>query len=89
MRIFRALPNSRKGVFGALILAPMLYAAFVLLAPTPAWAAFACHIESCEVDDTTCHFEQGVGYCCEVCDNYICDDGTTFQRCRIECGVQC
>ncbi len=93
MRVRNLVPKSPRGVFGALVLAPMLYAGFALLASTPARAAGvsneACHIESCQVDETTCFEEQGVGVCCDVCDNYICDDGSTFQRCRRECGVQC
>jgi hypothetical protein len=97
MRLLNLVPKFPRGVFGALVLAPMLYAGFAL-ASTPAHAAgvsdkLLCinpHEISCQVDETSCYFESGgVGTCCDVCHNFECDDGSTFSRCRIECGVQC
>ncbi len=94
MRLLKRVRTSPRGVFGALILAPMLYAGFALVASTPARAAGvsdqACHIESCTVDENTCHEECcGVGFCCLACYNYVCDDGTIYSQCRQECGAQC
>ncbi len=90
MRIVRTLHQSRKGVLGALVLAPLLYAVVALVRPTPAFAASACELVSCSSDAATCHEEgAGVGVCCQVCYNYACDDGTTYSQCRIECGAQC
>ncbi len=90
MSIVRAWQKSRTGVLGTLILAPLLYAAGVLLAPTPALADSICQLVSCQVDADTCYFgDPGTGICCIACYNYECLDGSTFQRCRTECGAQC
>ncbi len=90
MRIVRTLHQSRKGVLGTLLGAPLLYAAVVLLAPTPAVAASECELVSCQVDLANCNYESGrVGWCCYTCYEYLCADGTRPLRCRIECGVQC
>ncbi len=93
-RLLKRVPTSPRGVFGALILAPMLYAGFALVASTPARAAGvsgeACRLVSCSFDETTCHLQGGgVGVCCIVCYGYECDDGTTPSQCRTECGAQC
>ncbi len=92
-RLLNLVPKSPRGVFGALILAPMLYAGFALVASTPARAAGvsgeACHLISCQIEETSCVLDQGAGVCCFVCYNYECDDGTTYSRCQTECGAQC
>jgi len=90
MRILRMLPRSRKGVFGTLIIAPMLYAVFALLASTPAHSQAGCQLASCSYDQTTCYYESGgVGECCFVCYNYSCPNGSSYSQCRRECGAQC
>ncbi len=88
MRLRNLIPKSVRGVVGTLILAPMLYAGFALVASTPARAAGvskeACHIVSCTIDESEC-FESPVGICCSVCDNYECDDGASYSLCRTAC----
>ncbi len=93
-RLLNLVPTSPRGVFGALILAPMLYAGVALVASTPARAAGVsgevCQLDSCSSDAQTCHEEGGgVGVCCLVCYNYVCLDGSTYSQCRTECGAQC
>ncbi len=93
-RLLKRVPTSPRGVFGALMLAPMLYAGVALVASTPARAAGvsgqACHLNSCQYDEVSCQYGgPSVGFCCYVCYNYECDDGTTYSRCQTECGAQC
>ncbi len=88
MKISGRLVKPRRGVFGTLIAAPMLYAVFALLASSPAHSQTGCTLLSCQVDITTCHFEQGVGDCCLTCYNYDCPGGVVT-TCRQECGAQC
>ncbi len=93
MSLARTLHQSRKGVLGTLILAPVLYAVFALVRPTPAFADSECvgaELASCSFDQTSCYEESGgVGTCCTVCYNYSCRDGSIESHCFIECGVQC
>ncbi len=93
MRLLKRVRTSPRGVFGALMLAPMLYAGFALVASTPARAAGVsgevCQLDSCTYDDATCQYNPVVGFCCLVCYNYVCADGSTYSRCRTECGAQC
>jgi hypothetical protein len=90
MRRFRALQQSGKGLFGTLIIGPMLYAVFALLVSTPARSQAGCQLVTCSFDQTTCYEESGgVGTCCLVCYTYSCPDGTFYNRCRTECGAQC
>ncbi len=85
----KVLRQSRKRVFGSLIIAPMLYAVFALLASTPARSQAGCTLVSCSSDAATCHEEgAGVGVCCLVCYNYDCPSGPV-SSCHQECGAQC
>ncbi len=90
-RVLKRVPTSPRGVFGALILAPMLYAGFALVASTPARAAGvskeACHAVSCTIDESECWMSP-VGVCCSVCINYECDDGATYALCHTACGSE-
>jgi hypothetical protein len=90
MRSFRVLMQSRNRVLGTLIIAPMLYAMFALIASAPARSQTGCSLVSCQYEDQDCYYESGgVGVCCYVCRTYSCPDGSTQTRCRTECGVQC
>ncbi len=98
MRLLNLVPKSPRGVFGALVLVPMLYAGFALTS-TPAQAAgvsdklicIAPELESSQSGD--CFSENGSldpqFICCHVCYNYRCANGGGFSRCTIECGAQC
>lgn len=89
MRSVTMLQQSWQRLFSALIIAPMLYAVFVLVASTPARSQAGCQLVSCSFDEASCHLEAGTGWCCLVCYNYECPDGTTPSQCRTECGAQC
>ncbi len=89
MRLLKRVRTSPRGVFGALILAPMLYAGVALVASTPARAAEAsneiCQLESTSMDESSCFKNSSGQVCCTVCDNYVCLDGTIFSKCRRQC----
>ncbi len=90
MRVLRKMvPTSPRRIFGALILAPMLYAGAALVATTPARAAEAsneiCTLNSTSMDESSCFKNSSGQVCCTVCDNYVCLDGTTFSKCRRQC----
>jgi hypothetical protein len=95
MRLHKLVPKSPRGVFGTLILAPMLYAGFVL-ASTPAHAArvsdkllcmnptqISCQSGDCYLGDP------GTGECCTVIRTYECSNGGTIAQEVTECGAQC
>ncbi len=90
MKLLRVLQQSRKGMLGTLIIAPVVYATFALLASTLARSQTGCQLASCSYDDTSCYYVSGgVGECCYVCYNYSCPDGSSYSQCRTECGAQC
>ncbi len=89
MRVRNLVPRSPRSVFGALVLAPMLYAGAALVATTPARAAEAsneiCTLNSTTIDESSCFKNSSGQVCCTVCDNYLCSDGTFYSKCRRQC----